>query len=206
MPLVHISTDYVFDGEKSGAYVEDDPVNAISVYGASKEAGERAVRRGLVAHVILRTAWVYSPHGRNFVKTMLRLGREHDELGLVDDQSGCPTAAADVARAIAGVASQLVAGKADGFGTFHFCGAGVTTWYGFACKIFELAATHGAKIPSVKPIATTDYRTPAPRPKNSVLDCRRIQKIYGIKRRPWHDSLVECIDELLAVGYGRGAA
>ena len=123
--LIHISTDYVFDGETSGAYVEDDPVNPINVYGASKEAGERAVRQGLAAHVILRTAWVYSPYGHNFVKTMLRLGREHDELAVVDDQRGSPTGAADVARAIVAIASRLVAGKTDGFGTFHFCSAGV---------------------------------------------------------------------------------
>ena len=206
VPLIHISTDYVFDGKKNGAYLEDDPVNPINVYGASKEAGERAVRQGLAAHVILRTAWVYSPHGHNFVKSMLRLGREHDKLTVVDDQRGCPTGAADVARAIVAIASQLVAGKRDGFGTFHFCSAGVTTWYGIACAIFELAAAHGAKAPRVKPIATTDYPTPAVRPKNSVLDCSRIGRVYGIMQRPWRDGLIECIEELFTAGDERGAA
>ena len=206
VPLIHISTDYIFDGEKTGAYVENDAANPVSVYGASKEAGERAVRQDLAAHVILRTAWVYSPHGHNFVKTMLRMGREHDELTVVDDQRGCPTAAADLARAIAGIASQLAAGKTDGFDTFHFCGAGVTTWYGFARAIFELAAARGAKSPNVKPITTRDYPTPAARPKNSVLACTRIRRVYGIERRPWYDSLVECIDELFAAGDERGAA
>lgn len=206
VPLIHISTDYVFDGKKNGAYLEDDPVNPINVYGATKEAGERAVRQGLAVHVILRTAWVYSPYGHNFVKTMLRLGREHDELTVVDDQRGCPTGAADVARAIVAIASRLVAGKTDGFGTFHFCSAGVTTWYGFARSIFELAAAHGAKAPRVKPIATTDYPMPAARPKYSVLDCSRIRDVHGIERRPWHDSLVECIEELFTAGDERGAA
>jgi dTDP-4-dehydrorhamnose reductase len=206
VPLIHISTDYVFDGKKNGAYIEDDPVNPINVYGASKEAGERAVRQGLAAHVILRTAWVYSPHGHNFVKSMLRLGREHDKLTVVDDQRGCPTGAADVARAIVAIASQLVAGKRDGFGTFHFCSAGATTWYGIACAIFELAAAHGAKAPRIKPIATTDYPRPAARPKNSVLDCSRIGRVYGIMQRPWKDCLTECIEELFTAGDERGAA
>lgn len=205
VPLIHISTDYVFDGKKNGAYLEDDPVNPINVYGASKEAGERAVRQGLAAHVILRTAWVYSPHGHNFVKSMLRLGREHDELTVVDDQIGCPTGAADVTRAIVAIASQLVAGERDRFGTFHFCGAGVTTWYGIACAIFELAAARGAKVPRVKPIATTDYPMPAARSKNSVLDCSRIGRIYGIMQRPWRDCLIECIEELFTAGDERGA-
>ena len=206
VPLIHISTDYVFDGEKEGAYVEDDPVNPLSVYGASKEAGERKVRESLAAHVILRTAWVYSPHGHNFVKTMLRLGRERDELGVVDDQRGCPTAAADIARAIVGIATQIAAGKTDGFGTFHFCGAGATTWYGFARAIFELAAARCAKTPRVKPVTTADYPTPAARPKNSVLDCSRIRRVYGMEPRPWRDCLIECIDELLVSCKERGPA
>ncbi len=204
VPLIHISTDYVFGGEKDGAYVEDDPVNPICVYGASKEAGEREVRERLAAHVIVRTAWVYSPHGHNFVKTMLRLGREGDEIGIVDDQRGCPTAASDTARAIVGIATQLAAGKADGFGTVHFCGAGPTTWYGFARAIFELAAAHAAKTPRLRPITTADYSTPARRPRNSVLDCCRIRRVYGIEPRPWGDCLAECLDELFASSNERG--
>ena len=204
--LVHISTDYVFDGRKDGAYLEDDLVHPLSVYGASKEAGERAVREALARHVILRTAWVYSPHGGNFVKTMLRLGSERDELNIVDDQRGCPTAAADIAGAIVGVVTWLAAGKTDGFGTFHFCGAGATTWYGFAGAIFELAAAHGAKVPRVNPITTADFPTPASRPKNSVLDCTRIGRVYGIEPRPWRDGLAECIDELFATGDERKTA
>ena len=205
-PLIHISTDYVFDGEKEGAYVEHDPVNPLGVYGASKEAGECKVREGLAAHVIVRTAWVYSPHGDNFIKTMLRLGRERNELGIVDDQRGCPTAASDIARAIVGIARQLAAGKRDGFGTFHFCSAGRTTWYGFARAIFKLAAARGAKTPRLTAITTADYPTPARRPKNSVLDCGRIRRVHGIEPRPWRECLVECIDELLAAGAERGAA
>lgn len=149
----------------SPIHYQDDPVQTTksSVYGASKEAGERHVRENVAAHVILRTAWVYSPHGHNFVKTMLRLGSERDELGIVDDQRGCPTAAADIARAIVGIATQLAAGKKDGFGTFHFCGAGATTWYGFARANFELAAARGAKPLRVQPVTAAHYPTPAAR-------------------------------------------
>ncbi len=204
--LVHISTDYVFDGRKDGAYLEDDLVHPPSVYGASKKAGERAVREAIARHVILRSAWVYSPHGGNFVKTMLRLGRERDELNIVDDQRGCPTAATDIAGAIVGVVTRLAAGKTDGFGTFHYCGAGATTWYGFAGAIFELAAAHGVKAPRVNPITTADFPTPAARPKNSVLDCNRIRRVYGIEPRPWRDGLAECIDEMFATGDERKTA
>ncbi len=206
LSLLHISTDYVFDGTKAGPYTEDDPVNPLGIYGSSKAAGEQAVRERLDRHVILRTAWVYGTHGHNFVKTMLRLGRERDELGIVDDQRGCPTAASEIACAIVGIATQLAAGKADGFGTFHFCGAGATTWYGLARAIFEVAAAHGAKTPRVKSITTAEHPTPAPRPRNSVLDCHRIRRVYGVEPRPWRDCLVECIDELLVSGKERGAA
>ena len=134
-PLIHLSTDYVFDGRKPGPYREDDPVGPDSVYGRTKLAGEEAVRAASPAHVIVRTAWVYSPFGTNFVKTMLRLSRERPELGIVNDQHGCPTAAHDIAAAIVAIASQLASGKADGYGTFHYCGAGACTW-------FELGAGH----------------------------------------------------------------
>jgi dTDP-4-dehydrorhamnose reductase len=200
--LVHISTDYVFDGGKSGPYAEDDPVNPLSVYGASKEAGEAAIRARLDRHVILRTAWVYSPVGHNFVKTMLRLGAERDLLRVVDDQHGCPTAAADLAAAVTHVCAALAAGRADGepggCGTFHFCGAGITTWHGFAEEIFLQAARRGLKTPRlVEPIATADYPTPAPRPRNSVLDCTKIARVYGIVAPPWQPALSLCLDELV---------
>jgi dTDP-4-dehydrorhamnose reductase len=201
--LVHVSTDYVFDGSKSGPYTEDDPVNPLSVYGASKETGEAAIRARLDRHVILRTAWVYSPVGHNFVKTMLRLGAERDRLGIVDDQRGCPTAAADLAAAVVAVCEALAQGRADsergGFGTFHFCGTGTTTWHGFAEEIFRGAARRGLKTPRlVEPIATDSYPTPAPRPRNSVLDCGKIARVYGVVAPPWQQSLSTCLDEIVA--------
>lgn len=196
--LIHYSTDYVYDGRKTAAYVEEDPVNPLSVYGASKAAGDAAIRARLDRHVILRTSWVYGAAGQNFVKTMLRLGGERDRLGIVDDQHGAPTAAADIAAATIAVCEALAAGKEDGYGTFHFTGGGVTTWHGFAREIFARAAARGHKTPrSVDPIATEAYPTPASRPRNSSLDCRRIAAVYGIVARPWQASLAVCLDELL---------
>ncbi|HTQ33209.1 MAG TPA: dTDP-4-dehydrorhamnose reductase [Stellaceae bacterium] len=197
-PLLHYSTDYVYDGRKSGAYVEDDPTNPLSVYGASKAAGDAAIRAGLDRHVILRTSWVYSATGHNFVKTMLRLGAERDRLGIVDDQYGAPTAAADIAAATISICAALAGGKEDGFGMFHFTGSGATTWHGFAREIFALTAARGRKTPRlVEPIATTAYPTPAARPQNSLLDCGKIARVYGIAARPWQSALAECLDELL---------
>jgi dTDP-4-dehydrorhamnose reductase len=197
--LVHYSTDYVFDGAKDGAYVEDDPINPLSVYGASKAEGEAAIRLRLDRHVIVRTEWVYAPIGRNFVKTMLRLGAERDRLGIVDDQYGSPTAAADIAAATIAVCAALAAGKEDGFGTFHFTGGGTTTWYGFAREIFAGAAVRGLKTPAiVDPILTEAYPTPAPRPRNSVLDCGKLARVYGVVSPPWQAALSDCLDEIVA--------
>jgi dTDP-4-dehydrorhamnose reductase len=197
--VIHFSTDYVFDGGKSAAYTEDDPVNPLSVYGASKAAGDATLRERLDRHVILRTSWVYSATGQNFVKTMLRLGAERDELRIVDDQHGTPTSAADLARAAIAIAAELIGGRADGFGTFNFCGTGeTTTWYGFAREIFRGAAERGAKAPrAVRPIATADYPLPAPRPRNSVLDCGKIARTYGLTAEPWPAALSACLDELI---------
>jgi dTDP-4-dehydrorhamnose reductase len=197
--LVHYSTDYVYDGTKIGPYVESDPINPLSAYGASKAEGDAAIRARLDRHVILRTSWVYSATGQNFVKTMLRLGAERDRLGIVDDQLGAPTAAADIAAATIAVCAALVAGKDDGFGTFHFTGGGATTWHGFASEIFAGAAARGRKTPRiVEPIATEAYPTPAVRPRNSLLDCGQIARRYGIAAPPWQASLSACLDELLA--------
>jgi dTDP-4-dehydrorhamnose reductase len=199
--LVHYSTDYVFDGTQPGAYVEDDPICPVSVYGASKAEGDAAIRARLDRHVILRTSWVYSPTGHNFVKTMLRLGAERDKLGIVDDQRGSPTAAAAIAATTITICAALAQanqdGREDGFGTFNFCGAGVTTWYGFAREIFAGAAARGLKTPRlVEPITTEAYPTPAARPRNSTLDCRKIARVYGIVTPPWQESLSACLDEL----------
>lgn len=196
VPLVQLSTDYVFDGTKSEPYREDDPLNPLGVYGASKAAGERAVREALSRHVILRTQWVYGVHGANFVKTMLRLGREHEVLRLVADQRGSPTAAADLAAALVAIAGRLAAGE-GAWGTYHYAGAGVTSWHGFAEAIFDLAAPRLGRRPKVERVATADYPTPARRPLNAVLDCGKIRRDFGIRPRPWRESLAAMLDELL---------
>jgi dTDP-4-dehydrorhamnose reductase len=194
--LIHISTDYVFDGRKSGAYEETDECGPVSVYGASKLAGETAIRESQPRHVILRTSWVFSPYGGNFVRTMLRLGAERDELAIVADQTGGPTAAADIAGAVASIAGGLLDG-ADAFGLYHYAGAPVTTWHGFAQAIFARAAEHGLKTPKdVRAITTADYPTAAMRPMNSVLDCTAISRDWGIGQPLWQDALKDCLEKL----------
>ncbi|MBV8776179.1 MAG: dTDP-4-dehydrorhamnose reductase [Alphaproteobacteria bacterium] len=205
--LIHISTDYVFDGAKPAPYVEDDPVAPLSVYGASKAAGEAAVRQTLGRHVILRTSWLYSPVGHNFVKTMLRLGAERDRLRVVDDQHGSPTAAADLAAAITVICGGIAAGREDGFGTFHCCCDGATTWYGFAQAIFDDARRRGFKTPAaVEPIPSEAYPTPAARPRNSRLDCRKIASVWGFTAPRWQDSLAACLDRMTSTAPQPAAA
>lgn len=196
--LIHVSTDYVFDGTKAGAWREDDPVAPLGVYGASKLAGEAAIAAALPRHVILRTAWVYGVHGANFVKTMLRVGRQRDTLRVVDDQHGCPTQAGDLAEAILSIARSIVDERmpAEGWGVFHCAGAGPTTWCGFAREIFRQAAPRLERVPTVEAIATADYPTPARRPANSVLDCERLARVHGLRLRPWPEALGEMLAEI----------
>ena len=199
LPLIHVSTDYVFDGAEAEGYAEDDPVAPLGVYGASKEAGERAVREELPAHVILRTAWVYSAHSRNFVLTMLQLAGKQEVLRVVGDQRGSPTFAGDLAEAILAIASQLYRGG-DRYGTFHYAGAGVTSWAGFAQAVMELCRPPGRPVPEIVPIATAEFPRPARRPANSVLLCGRIARVYGIEPRPWREALAEVGRELQEAG------
>ncbi len=201
IPLIHISTDYVFDGSKIGPYREDDPVRPLGAYGQSKEAGERAVRDALAQHVILRTAWVYSAHGNNFVKTMLRLAGQYPVLRVVADQVGSPTAAADIAAAIGAVVEAIAAGNTR-WGTYHFAGGGAVTWHGFAEAIFELATPWRGQPPRVDAITTAEFPTPTRRPANSVLDCGRIGAAFGIVPRPWRTALADVIGELGASAAG----
>lgn len=190
VPLIHISTDYVFDGAKASAYVEDDAVAPLGIYGATKAAGEDAVRLHHSRHVIIRTSWVYGPDGANFLKTMLRLGLERDELGVVGDQRGAPTRADDLASALIDIAHTLHSSPDENrCGTYHLAGRGETTWHGFASAIFKHAALSGLKTPRLKRIATSDYPTPARRPLNSVLDQRKIAAAFGIKMPDWRDGL-----------------
>lgn len=198
IPLIHVSTDYVYDGTKTGAWVEADPVAPLGVYGASKLAGEERVREALPAHVILRTAWVYGVDGHNFVKTMLRLGAERDALKVVDDQHGSPTFADDLADAIFTLSNRLAKGRFpdNGYGTFHCAGEGAVTWCGFARKIFELSAPWPGRRPEVTAITTAEWPTPAKRPANSVLDCGRLAATHDIHLRPWADALAEMLEEV----------
>jgi dTDP-4-dehydrorhamnose reductase len=201
IPLIHISTDYVYDGNKSSPYVESDPVAPRSVYGETKLAGEAAVLASGTRAIILRTAWVYAATGRNFVRTMLALGQTRDSLRVVADQHGCPTAAADLASAILTIADRLEAnGWRDSYaGVFHAAGSGETTWHGLATAVFEEASRHGAKTPStVSPIMTAEYPTPARRPPNSRLDCGRLRDVFGIQLPHWRASLTRTVDEIFA--------
>ena len=200
VPLIHISTDYVFDGTKQGAYAETDPVHPLGVYGVTKEAGEQKVRETWAHHVILRTSWVYAAHGGNFVRTMLRLGAERDELGVVADQAGTPTSAGDIAEAALSIAEQVAAGRDDAWGTYHFTAKGSTTWHGFAEEIFRRAEPVLGKRPKVNAITTADFPTPARRPANSVLDCSRIDAVLAPPRRSWQEGLADVLSELLADG------
>lgn len=185
--LLHVSTDFVFDGEKDGPYVESDPTSAIGAYARSKEAGEREVAAILPdEHAIVRVAWLYGPGGGNFVATMLRLGRERDELRVVDDQRGTPTYTRDAAHAIRAIM------EADLRGVIHAANRGVTTWCGLARRALELA---GSSTP-VTAITTADYPTPARRPRNSALENRVLEKTIGNPMRPWEDALSEYIADI----------
>lgn len=199
IPVIHLSTDYVFDGSKRSPYVETDATGPVSAYGRSKLAGERAVAGACPRHVILRTSWVHSQFGTNFVKTMLRLGASRSELGVVDDQIGCPTYAPHLADAILGVARRALA-NADGeapWGIYHAAGAGETTWCGFAREIFARGAAMGGPRPTVKAITTADYPTPAKRPANSRLDCAALERAFGVRLPDWRAGLDECLTRLL---------
>lgn len=195
-PVIQLSTDYVFDGRKPTPYVETDPTGPQSVYGATKLEGEQAVAAAAPAHVILRTAWVYSAGGKNFVRTMLRLAGDREEVSVVGDQRGCPTFADDIADGVLTVARRLSAGEGAS-GVFHMAGAGETTWAGFAEAIFEASAARGGPTARVRTITTADYPTPAPRPANSRLDCARLEGAYGVALPHWRDGLERCLDRLL---------
>lgn len=197
IPVVHVSTDYVFPGDRTGAWEVDDPVGPLGVYGASKLAGELAVRTAQPRHAIIRTAWVVSAHGRNFVKTMLRLAADRDELRVVADQHGSLTAAGDLAEALATMAMRLAQDAAAPTGTFHFANHGPTTWHGVAEAIFAASAARGGPSARVVPIGSADYPTPARRPANSLLSTRRITQDYGIAPRDWRDALDDILDELV---------
>jgi dTDP-4-dehydrorhamnose reductase len=197
VPIVHISTDYVFDGSKQTPYDEDDAVSPLNAYGRSKAEGEAAVRAQCSKHVILRTSWVYSSRRTNFVRTMLRLAASYPELKIVDDQTGCPTAAADIAKAILSILAQANKSGLARWGTYHYRGANVVSWYEFATIIFETAAAYGQIPPSIVPITSAEYPTPAFRPAYTVLSTKKLESTFGIFPCSLRTSLDECLRALL---------
>jgi dTDP-4-dehydrorhamnose reductase len=196
VPLVHVSTDYVFDGSGAGPYAEDGALAPLGVYGASKLAGELAVRSGNPRSVVVRTAWVLSPHRANFLKTMLRLAGDRDRVSVVADQFGCPTSARDIAQALATIALRLIADPEAPTGVYHFVNDGDTSWAGLAEEIFAVSRDRGGNFAEVTPITTAEYPTPARRPVNSRLSTAKITADYDITPRPWRDAVAEIIDEL----------
>jgi dTDP-4-dehydrorhamnose reductase len=196
--LVHYSTDYVFDGSKNGAWVEDDTTNPLSVYGATKLAGEQAIQNAGGKFLIFRTSWVYAPEGKNFVLTMLRLGRERETLNVVDDQVGAPTTAAELARATHAIATGVLENKFgarnDWAGIYHMTCGGKVSWCGFARAIFERApALLDGKTPKVNAIASSDYPTPAKRPHNSILANQKLYRRFGVQLASWESALDEVL-------------
>jgi len=198
VPLLHVSTDYVFDGHKETPYREDDPVGPTSVYGASKRAGEERVLAAHPKAVVLRTSWVFAAEGTNFLRTMLRLAEDRDRVRVVSDQFGAPTYAPDFAEACAAISAHVVSDphNADLFGIFHMSGGGDTSWAGFASAIFESARARSVKAAAVEPIATSDYPTAAARPANSRLDCARLAEVHGVRLPHWADAMNRCLDRI----------
>jgi dTDP-4-dehydrorhamnose reductase len=200
IPLLHISTDYVFDGCKDSPYAESDKVSPLGVYGQSKWAGEEAVRSGIDQHIIMRTSWVFSRHGHNFVKTMLRVGAERNELKVVDDQLGGPTSANGIASALLALCNQYEAQGRLAWGTYHYSGQPFTSWHGFAEQIIERGRKHGLINHEVKvrPIPTHEYPTPAKRPANSRLLSNCFSAAFGIEADDWEAQLEKIVAALAA--------
>ena len=199
LALIHISTDYVFDGNQDRPYKESDAIAPLGVYGRSKAQGESAVRSICPYHIIVRTSWLYGVYGRNFVKTILKLAAQNKTLQVVADQSGSPTSAADLAETLLIIAQKIAANDNSAWGTYHYCGAGITTWHGLAEKIIELAAPYAAiQTRQINAISSTEWPTPAPRPPYSALDCTRLKGQFGIALRPWPSSLKQAIERIFA--------
>jgi dTDP-4-dehydrorhamnose reductase len=195
IPLIHISTDYVFDGEKKGGYLESDTVNPQSVYGDSKLEGERCVQHALDKHIILRTSWVFGVYGNNFVYTIIRLAKQREELRIVSDQFGCPTSAASIAAAIVKISRMILNGEDINWGIYNYCGSPETNWCDFARAIVEATKQHqdyGLKV--IESISTSEYPTLAVRPRNSVLICNKIRNEFGISQQPWLEGLRQMIE------------
>ncbi|MBU1569124.1 MAG: dTDP-4-dehydrorhamnose reductase [Proteobacteria bacterium] len=198
IPMIHISTDYVFDGTNKTPYTENDPVSPANVYGRSKAEGENGVRNIIEKHIILRTSWLYGVHGHNFVKTILKLGKEKEVIGVVSDQFGSPTSAVDLAETVLTIAPRILNNyEITTFGTYNYCGEGITSWHGFAEKIIEAAKQYSpVTTTQVKPLTTEDYPTKAKRPAFSALDCSLIRQKFGITPKAWQKSLEAVIGRI----------
>ena len=201
IPLLHVSTDYVFDGEQSTPYRESDATHPLNVYGESKLQGEQAIREILEQHIILRTSWVFGQYGNNFVKTMLRLAQDREELGIVADQTGCPTPACAIAQTLVAISQRVLAGEALAWGTYHYAGSPSLSWFDFATHIFQLAhEISGMKIPHLNPIPTSAYPTPAQRPQQTIMECDKIKRVFGIEPANWQAELRTVIESLYTQG------
>ena len=202
IPLIHYSTDYVFDGMKVGWYVEDDTANPQSIYGKTKWQGEKNVRAMCAQHIILRTSWVFGAHGGNFLKTILKLAQEREELKIIADQYGAPTSARLLADTTALIAQSLLNGETSKFGTYHLVASGETTWHGYAQRVVELANELGVKTKThamnIQPIPTEAYPLPAPRPKNSKLSTDKIQAAFGIEIPDWSVDVERVLKQIIA--------
>ena len=198
IPMIHSSTDYVFDGTKQGPYTEDDEASPATVFGRSKLEGEEAVRATNPKHLILRTSWIFSPTGRNFVKTMLAQAGEHDSVRVVDDQRGSPTYAPHLVTAILDLAATVSKpGAVVPWGVYNAANTGTTTWRGFAEEVFERSRSLGGPSAKVEPIRSTDYPTPAARPANSELDCSKLDRTFGLRLPPWQTGVAACVERIL---------
>jgi dTDP-4-dehydrorhamnose reductase len=199
IPIIHISTDYVFDGTKDSPYREDDATGPIGAYGRSKLEGERLVATACERHLILRTAWLHSPWGSNFAKTMLRLASDRPLISVVDDQRGSPTYVPDLARIVLAVATRAAADRAGTrWGIYHAVDSGETTWFGFAREVFRFAAEHGLPAAEVAAIATADFPTAARRPANSRLNCDKLRLSFGLELPDWRVGVRDCVARLSA--------
>jgi len=202
VPIVHLSTNYVFNGEKNQPYVETDPIDPLNIYGSTKAAGERSVADNAPWHAILRTSWVYSPIGKNFVRTILRLAKDRDSIDIVSDQRGAPTSAVDVADGIFTVVKNLIERPSDERlrGVFHMTARGGASWSEFGEAILAASREVGGPFATVRPIASRDYPQAAKRPADSRLDCSKIAKVYGVRLPPWRSSLKLCVEQILQAG------
>jgi len=197
IPVIHISTDYVFDGQAKTPYQPGDTIAPQGIYGSSKAQGENELRSANAQHLIFRTAWVYGAHGKNFLKTMMRLGRTNDQIRVVSDQIGTPTYAEDIASGLSNIAEQVLASPKDiAWGTYHMTNSGETSWYGFAREIFGCLANQQALSPEIIPITTKEYPTPAARPAYSVLDCSSTRATFGIELPDWKNATMRCIEKI----------